>query len=401
MEINLKKVKIINVTLSIFVALVMAGIVMDFQFMGDRRDLSLPEGGEGQPATKKGQVSATSDFTENEVILSGGLLTAPGGRLIYMRDKPKKRVSRVPAVSNRRATAPNANLSLKGTIVSDEGRSLAIFEDKRTRSEEIISVGDEVFGSGRITLIDEDRVVLTVPGGGTHEYRMNFEANGAAQPNAVGNARMGRPGVGSGRGSGLVAKAKWADELKMMQDKQRMNGPGAVGRYNDVPYDDTDAAGDESEDEADMFEEDEYIDEASLLPGASESFIIPKPEGDAGHSVLASLNTARASVPVDVDWWDVYDVLGNGSVNALAYVSYNLNTTGEPVSGFMVRESREGFFSSLFGLVQGDVITKVNEISLDTVGAWQSATDGLWNAPGIRLSVIRDGVESHFEFEVK
>ena len=43
MEINLKKIRVINVALSICVALVMSGIVMDFQFMGDRRDLSRPE----------------------------------------------------------------------------------------------------------------------------------------------------------------------------------------------------------------------------------------------------------------------------------------------------------------------------------------------------------------------
>ncbi len=394
MEINLKKIRIINVTLSICVALVMSGIVMDFQFMGARRDLSRTEGGE-KKAAPRAPARATSDFTENEVILKGGLM-APGGRLLYMRDKPKKKVSKRPALNGKTIKAPNTNLSLKGTIVSDVGKSLAIFEDIRSKRQEIISIGGDVFGAGKITVIDEDRVLLSASGGVTHEYSMDFEANNGARPRAGGNARRGRPG--GGRGNGVVAKAKWTEELKMMQDMQRVNGSGAVGHHVDTPYDDPGVVDDE--DVIDDFLDDP-AGEVSLLPGASESFISPVLEDRAGDvRGLASLSAAPTAKG-GVDWWDAYDALGSGAGDALTYVSYNSYPSGEPVSGFMVSGSHDGLFSSVFGLASGDVIIKVNETPLDTAGAWLRASDGLWNAPNIRLSVLRDGIEARFDFEVR
>ena len=54
----------------------------------------------------------------------------------------------------------NVNLVLVGTVLSDAGKSVAIFEDNKTNSQQFHRLGDTIEG-GRITMILKDRVFLT------------------------------------------------------------------------------------------------------------------------------------------------------------------------------------------------------------------------------------------------
>ena len=54
----------------------------------------------------------------------------------------------------------NLNFVLVGTVLSDEGKSVAIFEDNKTNSQKFHRLGDTIEG-GRITKILKDRVILT------------------------------------------------------------------------------------------------------------------------------------------------------------------------------------------------------------------------------------------------
>ncbi|MBT6048505.1 MAG: hypothetical protein HOG49_17015 [Candidatus Scalindua sp.] len=62
--------------------------------------------------------------------------------------------------NNHAAAGTEMNFILVGTVMSDEGKSVAIFEDNQTNAQQFHRLGDTIEG-GRITKILKDRVFLT------------------------------------------------------------------------------------------------------------------------------------------------------------------------------------------------------------------------------------------------
>lgn len=72
----------------------------------------------------------------------------------------------------------NVNLVLVGTVLSDAGKSVAIFEDSRTNAQQFHELGDEM-EYGRITKILKDKVFL-VKNGDEVELKIGFGSGGGS-----------------------------------------------------------------------------------------------------------------------------------------------------------------------------------------------------------------------------
>ena len=185
-SISLKQVRATNVILSVAVAMALSAIIIDVKNLYGQPDISADQ----TPGLHgRSRVAAQGKpFNANYVILKAGF-AGGAGKLSYIKDKPK---SPLPGQVKRPKVVLNPNLTLVGTIVSSEGKSVAIFEDKRSRKQKAISVGEDVFGSGKLMKVEEAKALVSSGGLSPLEYPIKFKdklpaVRGKNYPPVLGN----------------------------------------------------------------------------------------------------------------------------------------------------------------------------------------------------------------------
>ncbi len=336
---ELKIIRASTVFLSLCLAFVMAVIFIDIKYLQD--------GGYDMPGLKKELAEAhrpklaplppavtPAGFEDLSAIGSGGLFGDEKIILIKKERKPAKVARRA-----ARSTEPkpgSGNIFLKGTIVSDHGNGYAIFEDKRSKRQDVTHIGDEVFGEGKLIGVEKDKVFI-VKSGVTTYYTMASAAASVSKSVRPVTSRSKRP-----------------------NRHGRHPGPGQeILRHDPFSMNMNETAGEESD----------------------------------------SYGSIDPNLPALIDRDDL-DYSLETAPEMLSYISFEPYGTESGITGFLVGEVDEESLFALLGLKRGDIISALNGLEVAGPYAWYNAIQDFYYLDEISLVVRREGIDEKLSFVV-
>lgn len=205
---KLKFLKIINLILGIGVFLACALITREYLVWRYE-----PLVNRGNEAGREGGISAAGkEFRDYEMIGTRGLFG--NSQLSLIIDMPAD-------TPTPQRTAGEVNLI--GTVVGMPWGSYALFRDRQSRKEGVFRKGEDIFGLGILTKIEERRVIVNVNGDGMVFELAENRREGATQPSRK-EAMDDRGLPGGLAGGGAMAQvSKKAGDTEWIIDQRALN----------------------------------------------------------------------------------------------------------------------------------------------------------------------------------